>query len=134
MDGLGSTARGWYAEVGEREVVIGSPRLLELTVSDGIVSAIRTDTHAGQAIQLQPQNHVFLFNLGMLMSAANSYDNAASAFQKAIRVKPENADCHYMLAKTYAQQGNIPASLREYNLLQKLEPGLAQEFYRYLKL
>ncbi len=58
----------------------------------------------------------------------------ASAFQKAIRIKPENADCHYMLAKTYAQQGNTPASLREYNILQKLEPRLAQEFYRYLKL
>ena len=70
----------------------------------------------------------------MLMYAANSYDNAASAFQKAIQLKPEDADCHFMLAKTYAQQGNIPASWREYNILQKLEPRLAQDLYRYLKL
>ena len=250
-------------EVGERVVVIGSPQLLEHTVSDGIVSAIRTDTHKGQAIQmtapisggssggpvinlkgevvgvstfyrlggqnlnfaipghrilaltpgpgkplaefyspspqdkakqayaqgkrlyeakdyhkaleafreavkaepkyasaynylgltykqlglydeaaqayvkaiqLQPQNYVFLFNLGMLMYAANSYDNAATAFQKAIQIKPEDADCHYMLGKTYAQQGNIPASMREYNILQKLDPKLAKDLSRFLNL
>ena len=250
-------------EVGERVMVIGSPRLLELTVSDGIVSAIRTDTPVGQAIQmtapispgssggpvltsrgkwwayppftgktartstspsratrswpsqpgpgkplaeyysppqqekakqayaqgkrlyeakeyqkaleafreaiaaepkyasaynylgltykklglydeaaeayvkaiqLQPQNYVFLFNLGMLMYVANSYDNAVTAFQKAIKIKPEDADCHYMLGKTYAQQGNIPASMREYNILQKLEPKLAKDLQRFLNL
>jgi len=250
-------------EVGERVVAIGSPQLLELTVSEGIVSAIRTDTHKGQAIQmtapisggssggpvinlkgevvgvstfyrqggqnlnfaipghrilaltpgpgkplaeyytpspqdkakqayaqgkrlyeakdylkaleafreavkadpkygnaynylgltykrlglydeaaqayvkaiqLQPQNYVFLFNLGMVMYAANSYDNAATAFQKAIQIKPEDADCHYMLGKTYAQQGNIPASMREYNILQKLEPKLAKDLSGFLKL
>ena len=250
-------------EVGERVLVIGSPRLLELTVSDGIVSAVRTDTPLGQAIQmtapispgssggpvinlkgevvgistfyrqdgqnlnfaipgpkilalqpgpgkllaeyysppqqerakqayaqgkrlyeakdyhkaleafreaiaaepkygsaynylgltykklglydeaaqayvkaiqLQPQNYVFLFNMGMLMYAANSYDNAATAFQKAIQIKPEDADCHYMLGKTYAQQGNIPASMREYNILQKLEPKLAKDLSRSLNL
>jgi Tfp pilus assembly protein PilF len=70
----------------------------------------------------------------MLMFAANSYDNAASAFQKAIQIKPKDADCHFMLAKTYAQQGNIPASWREYDILQKLGPRLAQELYRSLKL
>lgn len=250
-------------EVGERVMVIGSPRLLELTVSDGIVSAVRTDTPLGQviqmtapispgssggpvinlkgevvgistfyrkdgqnlnfaipshkilalqpgpgkplaeyysppqqerakqayaegkrlyeakdypkaleafreaiaaepkyasaynylgltykklglydeaaqayvkAIQLQPQNYVFLFNMGMLMYAANSYDTAATAFQKAIQIKPEDADCHFMLGKTYAQQGNIPASMREYNILQKLEPKLAKELSRSLNL
>ena len=248
-------------EVGERVVVIGSPQLLENTVSEGIVSAIRTDTHKGQAIQmtapispgssggpvlnlkgevvgvstffrkggqnlnfaipghrilalqagpgrplaefysppqqdkaktayaqgkrlyeakeyqqaleafreavkaepkyasaynylgltykklglydeaaqayvkaiqLQPQNYVFLYNLGMLMYVANSYDNAASAFQKAIQIKPEDADSHFMLGKTYAQQGNIPASMREYNILQKLDSKLAQELQRFL--
>ena len=250
-------------EVGERVLVIGSPRLLELTVSDGIVSAVRTDTPLGQAIQmtapispgssggpvinlkggvvgistfyrqdgqnlnfaipgpkilalqpgpgkplaeyysppqqerakqayaegkrlyeakdypkaleafreaiaaepkygsaynylgltykklglydeaaqayvkaiqLQPQNYVFLFNMGMLMYAANSYDTAVTAFQKAIQIKPEDADCHFMLGKTYAQQGNIPASMREYNILQKLEPKLAKELSRSLNL
>ncbi len=39
-------------EVGERVLAIGSPFLLELTVSDGMVSAIRPDTHAGPAIQM----------------------------------------------------------------------------------
>jgi Flp pilus assembly protein TadD len=87
-----------------------------------------------KAIQLQPQNYVFLFNLGMVMYAANSYDNAATAFQKAIQIKPEDADCHYMLGKTYAQQGNIPASMREYNILQKLEPKLAKDLSGFLKL
>jgi tetratricopeptide (TPR) repeat protein len=250
-------------EVGERVVAIGSPQLLELTVSEGIVSAIRTDTHKGQAIQmtapisggssggpvinlkgevvgvstfyrlggqnlnfaipghrilaltpgpgkplaefyspsaqdkakkayaqgkqlyeakdyhkaleafrdsvkadpkyasaynylgltykqlglydeaaqayvkaiqLKPQNYVFLFNMGMLMYVANSYDNAATAFRKAIQIKPEDADCHYMLGKTYAQQGNIPASMREYNILQKLDPKLGKDLARFLKL
>jgi S1-C subfamily serine protease/Flp pilus assembly protein TadD len=248
-------------EVGERVVVIGSPQLLEHTVSEGIVSAIRTDTHKGQAIQmtapisggssggpvlnlkgevvgvstfyrqggqnlnfaipghrvlalqaspgkplveyysppqqdkakmayaqgkrlyeardyrqaleafreaikaepkyasahnylgltykklglfdesaqayvkaiqLQPQNYVFLYNLGMVMYVANSYDNAATAFQKAIQIKPEDAESHFMLGKTYAQQGNIRGSGREYNILQRLDPKLAQELQRFL--
>jgi len=37
-----------------------------------------------------------------------------------------------MLGKTYAQQGNVPASMREYNILQKLDPKLAQELQRFL--
>ncbi len=248
-------------EVGERVVVIGSPQLLEQTVSEGIVSAIRTDTHKGQAIQmtapispgssggpvlnlkgevvgvstffrkggqnlnfaipghrilalqpgpgrplaqfysppqqgqgkqayaegkrlfeakdyqralqafqqavkaepnnasaynylgltykklgrydeaaeayvkaiqLQPQNHVFLFNLGMLMYTVNSYSHAASAFRKAIELQPNDPDCHYMLGRTYAQLGNITASMREYNILQRLEPRLANDLYRYI--
>jgi len=87
-----------------------------------------------KAIQLQPQNYVFLFNLGMLMYTASSYDNAATAFQKAIQIKPEDPDCHYMLGKTYAQQGNIPAATREYNILQKLDPKLAKDLSRFLRL
>jgi serine protease Do len=250
-------------EVGERVVVIGSPQLLEETVSEGIVSAIRTDTHKGQAIQmtapispgssggpvlnlkgqvvgvatffrkdgqnlnfaipghrilalqaspgrplaefysppqrakakqtyaegkrlfeakdyrraleafrevvkaepnnasaynylgltckklglyeeaaqayikaiqLQPQNHVFLFNLGMLMYKVNSYSHAAMAFRKAIEVHPNDPDCHYMLGKTYVQLGNITASMREYNILQRLEPRLAKDLYRFINL
>jgi len=39
-------------EVGDRVVVIGSPLGLELTVSEGIVSAIRDKTHKGQAFQM----------------------------------------------------------------------------------
>jgi len=84
-----------------------------------------------QAIKLQPQNHVFLFNLGMLMYAANSYANAATAFEKAIQLKPEDADSHYMLARTYAKQGNQQGFTREYNILQKLEPKLAQDLTRF---
>ena len=60
------------------------------------------------------------------------YDNAATAFTKAIQIKPEDGDCHFMLGKTYAQQGNVPASMREYNILQKLDPKLAQELQRFL--
>jgi tetratricopeptide (TPR) repeat protein len=250
-------------EVGERVIVIGSPQLLELTVSDGIVSAIRTDTHKGQAIQmtapispgssggpvlnlkgevvgvstffreggqnlnfaipghrilaltpgpgkplteyyspprqekakqayaqgkrlfeakdylkalgafreaikddpknasaynylgltykklglydeaaqayvkaiqLKPQNYVFLFNLGMLMYAANSHDHAVTAFKKAIDIKPEDADCHYMLGKTYVQQGNLRESMRQYQILRKLDPKLAKDLYRFMDL
>ena len=68
------------------------------------------------------------------MYEAKSYDNAATAFQKAIQIKPEDPDCHYMLGKTYAQQGNIPASRREYTILQKLDPKLAKDLSRSLKL
>jgi serine protease Do len=87
-----------------------------------------------KAIQLNPQNYVFLFNLGMLMYAANSHDNAVTAFQKAIQIKPEDADCHYMLAKTYVQQGNLRESMRQYNILQKLDPKLAKDLYRFMNL
>jgi serine protease Do len=79
-----------------------------------------------QAIKLEPQNSVFLFNLGMLMYAAGSYAHAATAFEKAVQLKPEDADSHFMLARTYAKQGNQAGFTREYHILQKLEPKLAQ--------
>jgi S1-C subfamily serine protease/Flp pilus assembly protein TadD len=87
-----------------------------------------------KAIQLKPQNYIFLFNLGMLMYAANSPDNAVTAFKKAIEIKPEDADCHYMLGKTYVQQGNLQESMRQYHILRKLDPKLAKDLYRFMDL
>jgi hypothetical protein len=54
------------------------------------------------------------------------------AFQKAIQIKPEDAECHFMLGKLYAQQENFQASKRENLILQKLDPKLAQNLSRYI--
>jgi hypothetical protein len=39
-----------------------------------------------------------------------------------------------MLGKIYAQQGNFQASKREYAILQKLDPKLAQNLFRYINM
>lgn len=85
-----------------------------------------------KSIRFQPQHYVFRFNMGMSRCAANSSNHAATAFQKAIQIRPEDAACHYLLGKTWAQPGKILPSRREYNILRMLKPNLAKNLYRPL--
>ena len=73
-------------------------------------------------------------NLGTVYFRTKRYQEAASAFKEAIRIKPDYGEAHFNLAVAYVALSDRKGALDEYNNLKTLDPRLADEFFkRFLK-
>ena len=55
------------------------------------------------------------------------YKESNDAYQQAIRLKPDFAEAHYGLGRTYLMLGDRDGALEEYNVLKTLDPKSAAE-------
>jgi tetratricopeptide (TPR) repeat protein len=77
---------------------------------------------------LNPDVAQFYFDLGTTYN--NSFgprQEAIDAFKMAIIIKPDYAEAHYGLGKTYVQIGNRDSALEQYKILKTLDEKLANE-------
>jgi len=59
--------------------------------------------------------------------ASAEYEQAAVAFQQAIRLKPRDPDNYLGLGRTYVAQSRKDAALQVYRALQRIDPKSAQQ-------
>ena len=55
------------------------------------------------------------------------YQESKEAYQQAIRLKPDLAEAHYGLGRTYLMLGDRDGALEEYKVLKSLDPKSAEE-------
>jgi tetratricopeptide (TPR) repeat protein len=85
------------------------------------------------AVSIEPKFAAAWINLGHSYRKAQQYDNALDASKHAISLVPSSADAHEDLARTYLAMGNKIAAMREYEIVRRLNPKIADELLKAIQ-
>lgn len=88
-----------------------------------------------KALVLEPKNHNFLYNVGLLYAKRNEYQKAIEKFQKSIEIWNNNPYSYLALADAYEKKQDIPMAIKTYQDLLKLKLDIhgLKEKIEYLK-
>jgi serine/threonine protein kinase/Tfp pilus assembly protein PilF len=94
-----------------------------------------------QALELEPDNHLFLMTLGMYRLTLGQLDAAEEAFTEVTTLKPDYAAAYSMLSTVYGRQNENAKQLAALQTATELEPQnainwtqLAQAYWRAAEL
>ncbi len=79
-----------------------------------------------QVIRRKPDSADAFNNIGTALFKDHIQD-AIQSFNEALRIKPDYADAHKNLAVAYIMAGNKNYARREYNILERLNPAMANQ-------
>lgn len=74
------------------------------------------------AVQLNPQNSLLLFQLGILNYNNKDYKGASEAFDLAVKIQPDYANARYFLGLAYARLNNTKEAIVQFEELAKTNP------------
>ena len=80
-----------------------------------------------KAVALSPNHAESYLGLGVTYTVLGRNKDALEVCRKAVQIKPEYAQAHYALALIYLKLGDRAAAVREWGVLEKLDPTLADE-------
>jgi hypothetical protein len=75
----------------------------------------------------EPEMHLAHFNLGVALGAGERFGEAAEAFSRALRLRPEHPPTLYHLALALHASGSTDRARGELERLSRLDPGLAAQ-------
>jgi tetratricopeptide (TPR) repeat protein len=87
--------------------------------------AARASTAFERAVELEPDEPLYLFNLGWISWRAGKGSEALRWFREAVRLDPEDAEAHLFLSAAAAAQALPDESNEERELALALSPELA---------
>jgi tetratricopeptide (TPR) repeat protein len=61
------------------------------------------------------------------------YDKALDAYKHALEIKPDYANAHEYLGRTYLAMGNKDGAMREHEILKRLDAKLADELMKAIE-
>jgi tetratricopeptide (TPR) repeat protein len=96
----------------------------QLDIGEGNVESAIATTRS--IISLEPRNPTRYFQLGMLLSADEVYEEAIVAFQTAIILDPEYANARYLLALTYLSSDQEALALEQLRIVEVTNPNNPQ--------
>ncbi len=74
------------------------------------------------ATEINPQNPLLFFHLGLLEYNAQTYDTAAQAFAKAVELEPNYANAHYFLGLSATRLNDSALAIAQFEELAKTNP------------
>jgi len=74
------------------------------------------------AVQLNPQNPLTYFQLGLLQYYNKNYDASAQALAAAVKIQPDYANAKYFLGLSLARQNNATDALAQFTDLAASNP------------
>lgn len=101
---------------------------------DGLYSRAISELDASQksAPEKDPNLHMIYYNQGVAYDNAGKADEAISAFQKAIELRPTQAAYYNSLGNVMARAGKIPEAQQAYQKSAELDPANAAMAYQNL--
>src|SRR5947207_9604278 len=75
-----------------------------------------------KALELEPNDSLTHYNLGLALKYKDEARDAAAEFQAALRLKPKWADAHYALGATYYDLRDQAAAIKELHAAVALAP------------
>ncbi len=82
---------------------------------------------------LNQTNFDAFYGLGNARYKSGKYQDAVVALKEAVRLKPMQPQAHYSLGLAYAGLNDKDGVTREFAILKKLDPKLADQFYNTVK-
>jgi len=86
-----------------------------------------------QAVRIDPKFAEAWNNLGYCYRKAKQYDKALDAYKQAISLKPDFSYPHEYMARTYLAMGDKDAAMREYEILKRLDPKMADQLLKAIQ-
>jgi tetratricopeptide (TPR) repeat protein len=84
-------------------------------------------------IRRDPENMELTYRFGVVLSKAEFYANAVTAFRQVIEKFPDHALAHYRLGRCHASTMDLSAAYDEYRILKKLDKKLADDLLSYIQ-
>jgi tetratricopeptide (TPR) repeat protein len=79
-------------------------------------------TAAQVATELNPQNSVLFFQLGLLHYNNKDYVSSAKALETALKLQSDYANAQYFLGLSYARLNNISSAIEQFSRLAQSNP------------
>jgi tetratricopeptide (TPR) repeat protein len=85
-------------------------------------------TYISRAIQINPREFLYFYNIGVSFAAKNSIDEALDSFRKALDLNPFYAEAYNNLGLALANKGLISEAIDNYNKALELNPDSAEAY------
>ena len=86
-----------------------------------------------KAGELNPSNAEAFYGLGNASYKAGKYQDALAALKQTVQLKPTYAQAHYSLGLVYASLNDKDGFTREFAILKRIDPKLADQLYKAVK-
>ena len=94
----------------------------------------RAIEYCGKAVELEPGNAVFHYNLGRALQLRHLSDGAVAAYERALERDGHLVDAHRFLGDILLEKGDLPKALAAYQSVVSLDSTDAEGFYRLGKI
>ncbi len=87
-----------------------------------------TVTYISRAIQMNPHEFLYFYNIGVAFAAQDRLDNALDSFRKALALNPFFAEAYNNLGLALANKGLISEAIVNYNKALELKPDSVETY------
>ena len=81
-----------------------------------------------QAVLVDPEQSVFLNNLGNILKETGQLDQSLQAYRKALEINPDDAEIHNNLGVTLKEMGQLDQSLQAYRKALEINPQYVEVY------
>ncbi|MEE2708380.1 MAG: tetratricopeptide repeat protein [Gemmatimonadota bacterium] len=74
-------------------------------------------------LEQDPEHHVARYRMGYMDVVNQSWNSAIQHLRVAVRIRPENASYHLMLAQAYTNSQQLAPAVRAYREVLRIQPG-----------
>lgn len=124
---LGQTGQAYKQELQIRNEVLSNAYKNLGNAYNGLKQYNEAADALKHAIEIEPNNAAAHFNLGLALHSGGRYSEAIEAYKAVIKLRPELAGAHFNLGLSYAAINDKEGVKQEYDILKKLNAGMAAQ-------
>ena len=124
---MGQTGQAYKQELQIRNEVLSNAYKNLGNAYNGLKQYNEAADALKHATEIEPNNAAAHFNLGLALHSGGRYSEAIEAYKAVIKLRPELAGAHFNLGLTYAAINDKEGVKQEYDVLKRLDAGMAAQ-------